>query len=304
MLLRVFMVVFALAASLAQAEGTSREVVGWGRHFTNDFFGDTEDRWQSGSYSLSVLTARQGAVDAARPLDLIEYRLRSQIIAPRRLNGAGSFDRLYAGVLSFGAHTHFDYGETDFVLGADMVVTGPQTGIADMQDWFHQLIDAPYLHPNVVANQIENAVYPTAVAEMGRSIRITPTVRLRPFIEAQAGVEDFARVGWDLAIGETGLDLRRARDGVTGFRYNLGESDVSGVAWAFGADFTQVYDSAFFPSRHPAELERDRLRVRGGMHWQVARNMSLFYGLTYLSEEYVGQEEGQIVGSLKLNFAY
>ena len=40
------------------------------------------------------------------------------------------------------------------------------------------------------------------------------------------------------------------------------------------------------------------------MFWQWADDVSFFYGATYLSEEFQGQGEGQVVGSLKVNFNF
>ena len=59
--------------------------------------------------------------------------------------------------------------------------------------------------------------------------------------------------------------------------------------------------------RHPFPRKltaRDRRRARVGLHWQPVRDVRLFYGLSWLSEEFEGQHEAQVLGSLKLEFGY
>src|SRR5688572_4566335 len=95
------LVIFTFGAVPAIAQ--ERETLGFGRLFTNDFFGDGLDRWRSGSYSFSIIRGLGwNGVLPERFGELIEYRLRSEIIAPGRLNGAGSDDRPYVGAATLG----------------------------------------------------------------------------------------------------------------------------------------------------------------------------------------------------------
>jgi len=77
--------------------------LGYGRIFNNDYFGDNEDRWRSGSYAYSIVRGPewQGRAPTAFGA-VLEYRLRSEIIAPSTLSGSGSNDRAYVGALSAG----------------------------------------------------------------------------------------------------------------------------------------------------------------------------------------------------------
>ena len=47
-----------------------------------------------------------------------------------------------------------------------------------------------------------------------------------------------------------------------------------------------------------------RERVRAGVSWRSETGVSAFYGLTYLSKEFEEQSEGQVVGSIRMRFAF
>jgi hypothetical protein len=273
--------------------------------FTNDQFGDVDDRWRTGSYSLSFVSGRGWTGTPSSQFgDILEYRFATQMIAPRRLNGPDSHDRAYAGVLSFGAHTHFSAGPAQVSLGADLVLVGPQTGVIDLQDGFHSLFSFASVGAAVRANQIANTARIAGTAEVSLPIRVTERTTLRPFAELQYGLEDIARVGFDLLIGVVGHGDLLIRDQVTGQLYRGIESEAGGFGFAFGADYAAVGDSLFFPASFGTVAAPERYRARAGVYWQIAPEISYFYGLTYLSEEYVGQPEGQTVGSIKLNFVF
>ena len=303
--MRLIAMICAGVMAAAPAAAQERETLGYGRIFTNDFFGDNEDRWRSGSYAYSIVRGPEwdGALPTA-PGAILEYRLRSEIIAPSALNGAGSNDRAYVGALSAGVHTHFARGGANISAGVDLVAVGPQTGVADVQDWFHDIVSAPNLGNSVEANQVGNAVYPTALTELSYPIAISDSATLRPFIEAQYGVEDFVRVGADILIGDVLRNDLWLRDSTSGQLYSGVEQGTAGTGFIIGADYATIGDSAYFPVSFGTQAEEDRFRARAGVHWRFGSGISYFYGLTYLSEEYVGQPEGQFVGSLKLNFNF
>ncbi len=303
MRLTTLLCAFLIAASPSFAQ--DRETLGYGRLFTNDFLGDTQDRWRTGSYSFSIVRGSDWGGDlASTPRPVLEYRLRSEIIAPGALNGAGSDDRAYVGALSAGLHTHFARGGAEISTGVDLVAVGPQTGIAGVQDWFHDVISAPNISSSVIANQVPNAVYPTAVAQLVYPVQMSGDVTLRPFIEAQYGVEDIVRVGADVTIGQVFAGDLMLRDSTTGQLYTGIEDDTAGTGFVLGADYAVVGESAYFPTGFAAQSQDERFRARAGVHWRFGAGISYFYGVTYLSEEIVGQDEGQIVGSVKLNFNF
>ena len=154
------------------------------------------------------------------------------------------------------------------------------------------------------AAQIGNAINPTAVIEVGQNFSLSETTVIRPFIEGRLGNETLARVGFDLTFGQLGRGELLVRDSVSGHRYRAVEGDWSGYSFVLGADVAAVSDSAFLPESGSVALRETRERVRAGLTWRSETGITAFYGLTYLGEEFEGQDEGQIVGSVRLRVPF
>ncbi|WP_212524142.1 lipid A-modifier LpxR family protein [Actibacterium sp. MT2.3-13A] len=295
----------ALVAALMiapPAAAENRRTLGYGRVFSNDALGDGEDRWRSGSYALSVVTGPgwQGALPAV-PGVIREYRLRSELLAPESLTAPVPGDRRYVGALSFGMHSHFRRGGTDFSLGGDIVLTGPQTGLSAFQRAVHDWANAAA--PAAAKGQIGNHVYPTLLAQAAHPLQLSAQVQARPFVEAQAGVETLLRVGGDLIVGRIGQTNLKLRDVATGHLYHATRSDGAGASLVLGGDMALVADSFYLPSSDGYALSDSRTRLRAGVHWEGERG-GLFYGLTWHGEEFRGQREGQVSGTLRLRLSF
>lgn len=291
-----------LAAAPAFAQSDTQGL-GTGRLFTNDYFGDRQDRWRTGSYVLSHV--RGPDWQGQRPDGLgaiLEYRLRSDIIAPERLNGPQSNDRAYVGALSFGVHSHAATSGYDISLGADLVIVGPQTGLSGLQQSIHERVDAPNLGGNVVDGQVGDRMYLNVVAEAARPVAMAGGAMVRPFAELTAGPETLARVGADVMVGEMLFNDLWLRDSTTGQLYRGTRGNDAGVGFVAGFDVAQVMATDYLPSSGPGAAKDQRWRARVGVHYAQSPNADIFYGLTYLSEEFEGQPEGQVLGSLTLNF--
>lgn len=291
----------ALAPLAARAE--DQVSLGWGRLFNNDALGDLQDRWHTGSYTVSQLRGLnwRGTLPT-KPFDLWELRIEANIIAPEDLVSADPNDRRYVGMLSLGAHTQFDWQGYEANVGGDLVFTGPQTGISGLQDMVHGVLGMP--QANAFDTQIGNAVYPTATGEIGRSFALGQGVTFRPFAAASAGVESLARIGGDLTLGHFGEGSVMLRDGTTGQRYRAVAGDqVTGFSFLAGGDLAKVWNSALLPLGGAAVMSDTRERLRLGMQWQGKTN-AVFYGLTYLGPEFDSQPEGQVVGSLNIQLQF
>jgi hypothetical protein len=299
--------VFALGMSvaivgMAGAEGRSR--IGYGLIFTNDLIGDGDDRWRTGSVASSRIYAPGWEGQApARFGELLELRFNGEIIAPDDLSNPAPVDRPFAGALSLGLHTHLTSAQMEYAIGADLVVVGPQTGLDDFQDWLHDFVGGDEISGATKRGQVDDGVYPTAVLEAGRSFDLG-AARLRPFAEARVGVETLVRAGADLSFGSLTSGELLVREPVTGQRYRAVRQDVPGAAFILGADIAWVEDSEFFPGSATVSPEDYRARVRGGVHWEGRSGASVFYGLTWLSEEFEEQREGQVVGSLQFRLRF
>ena len=292
----------ALAPLAAHAE--DQVALGWGRLFNNDALADMQDRWHSGSYTISQLrgAAWRGSLPS-QLFDLWEIKLEGATIAPADLVNPAPDDRRYAGLLTFGVHTQLDWQGFETNIGADLVVTGPQTGVSGFQSAIHNALGMPSAAASY-DNQIGNAVYPTATGEIGKTYRLGPNVTFRPFAGASAGIETWARVGGDLTFGHFGEGAVMLRDDTAGQRYRAVAGDLAtGFSFLAGADLAQVWNSALLPSGGAAVLSDTRERLRLGLQWQGKTN-AVFYGLTYLGPEFDSQPEGQVVGSLNVQLQF
>jgi len=278
-------------------------LLGAGQLFSNDALGDNLDRWQTGGVAASWVYGRKAAswAEAQAPGQVIELRFGGRVVAPANLVAPG-VDRLYAGALSLGAHTHYQTKGWDVAMGLDLMMTGPQTGLDDFHSNLHRIPGIPGVAPGVSAAQVDNGLHPTFVMELGRDIALGP-VQLRPFVEARAGAETLVRLGGDLTFGRVGSGELLVRDEVTGQRYRAVTDPMPGFAFVLGGDIAAVKSSVFFPARSPVTMEDSRSRVRAGLHWQGQKHAA-FYGVTWASEEFTTQSEGQVIGSFQIDFNF
>lgn len=292
------------STSFAQAQiADARVPLGYGRLITNDALGDGQDRWRSGSVSSSRIRGYSWNGSLPETFgEIIEFRLMAENSAPSNLVRPAVGDRPFSGAWSLGAHSHFQRSGFEFAVGADLVITGPQTGLGQLQSAFHDLIGVPAQSAAVQAGQIPNGFHPTLVIESGRRFSIGEHASLRPFVEGRLGAETIIRAGIDLRIGRIGRGELLVRDPVTGQRYRTIQQLQTGSSFVLGADIAHVAESIYLPSASYT-LSPSRQRLRAGVHWQGER-ASTFYGVTWLGEEFVGQGEGQLLGSLRLNLDF
>jgi hypothetical protein len=299
----VFLIAICALSAATSAPAQEREPLGWGRLFNNDVLGDGDDRWRTGSYTVSY--ARGPSWTGALPDragELLEYRLSGEIIAPSTLDDPPPDDRRYVGALTLGLHTHFMMARTETSAGLNLVFTGPQTGLGEFQKNIHDRFG--FESPQVLDDQIPDGFHPTALFEIGRGFWVSDTLVLRPFAEAQAGVESYLRVGGDLSVGRQWFDSLLVRDSSTGQRYvTVRGNRTPGISLSLGGDIARVFDSVYLPSDGEAVLENTRARVRAGLHWQ-GESADVFYGLTWLGKEFEQQDRTQVIGSIRINIDF
>jgi len=289
----------------APAVAEERVTLGWGRIFTNDQIGDGKDRWRTGSYTVSRVRGPSWQGHAGHGFgDILELRGHAGVIAPANLTTPAANDRRYAGVLSFGVNTHFGWQGSEVALGAELELTGPRNGIGSFQSWFHDKAGMVPPSAAVLDAQIGSRLHPGLNGEIGRSFALGEGIVARPFAEARLGVESLVRLGGDITIGRFGEGGLMLRDVTTGQRYRgIEGTRTEGFSLTLGGDVAHVLDTALLPSGGTVSAEKDRYRLRAGLHWQGER-ASTFYGITYLSREFVQQPEGQLVGALSLNLRF
>lgn len=296
----------ALAAgfiSAAPAAATERDLLDWGRFFTNDVLGDGYDRWRTGAYTVSIAYGPSNHLDELtdRWGEMLEFRIRSEIIAPASLQSPSASDRPFAGTVSFGVHSHSMLGQAQLRTGFDLVFVGPQTGMGEFQNALHTTLGLT--ETKILDDQLSDAVYPTLSGELSRDFTIG-RARLRPFAEVQAGVESFARIGADLTLGSFGQGALLTRDATTGHLYQVIRSRSDrGFSFVLGGDIARVWSSEFLPEDMGYAVKDTRSRLRAGVNYQGDR-YGAYYGLTWLTEEFEAQPEGQLVGALQLRLFF
>lgn len=281
-----------------------RHRIGYGLMFSNDLFGDGKDRWRTGSLTSSRLYGY--GWDGQAPAgfaELLELRLQGQILSPEGLTAANPADRPWAGAFTAELHTHMQRDEVEISLGGGLAMVGPQTQLDELQGWLHDVISSPQASDAVLALQVPDKIRPVVSAEVGRVLTLSPQANLRPFIEARAGDETYLRAGVDMTFGQLKQGGLLVRETVTGQRYRTQQSEAGGLSFTLGADIAYVADSIYLPDSTSYDPEHSRHRARLGLRWQGS-NASAFYGLTYLSEEFSTQDEGQITGSLQLQMRF
>ncbi|MEY4871827.1 MAG: hypothetical protein RLZZ563_1157 [Pseudomonadota bacterium] len=293
-------IVLSLSSPVVSQE---RVTLGWGRLLNNDAIGDGEDRWRTGSYVLSRVRGPSwtGALPAM-PGEILEFRLRFETIAPADLIVANPNDRRYVGALTLGMHTHFDWSGVETSAGVDAVIVGPQNKISSLHGDLHDLLGLP--EPTVFGTQIGDAIYLTAVGEIGKTYSFGSVAQVRPYVEAQAGAETLLRVGGDVTFGSFARDALMLRDSTTGQRYRGVTGDrVEGMSLTLGGDIARIYDSEYFLAGDVATVSDTRSRLRAGVHWQGAQSEA-FYGLTWMGKEFDQQVEEQVVWSINLRLQF
>ncbi|MEP3296811.1 MAG: lipid A-modifier LpxR family protein [Pseudoruegeria sp.] len=298
-------VLAALCCCVTPAMAQDYESIGKGRLLTNDLIGDGHDRWRSGSYVVSRVYGKKDW-QGARPQafgDLLEMRIRGEIIQPAKLTSVDPDDRRYAAAWTLGLHSHFEAYGADVSLGGDLVLTGNNTGLPALQSIIHKGLGVDEASDSVLNAQIGDKLHVAASGELAQPFRFGNRHLLRPFAEARAGEETLVRVGVDYMFGTYGTQELLLRDVSSGQLYLGTDSGESGTTFVLGADIARVFESIYLPDEDAVELTDTRSRVRAGMHWQQG-NAGFFYGLTYLGKEFETQEEEQLIGSLRINWEF
>ncbi len=284
----VYLLAFALLATATH--GGERKFVGVGQLMNNDVFATIhDDRWRTGSSVLSVVHSRQGTAQLPAHFgDLLEYRFRGEVISPANIVAPAPGDRPYAGVLSFGLHSHFAFASTEISAGVDLALTGSQTGLHNVQAAIHDVLGFAGPSTATLSRQIPNDLHPSLTLEAARRFTLSEQLEIRPFIEILGGLETLARVGGDIHIGRLAMGELLIRDAITGQRYRIQRTGRTGWATTFGADFAWVADSRLLPASSGVKFTDTRSRVRAGLHiaqqccfaWQRRHTLARARGLT------------------------
>ena len=190
-------------------------------------------------------------------------------------------DRPYAGVMNLTAAIHREYAGMQVRLAFGVDVVGPQTGVSLGQIWIHKIFKLREPDPYNVSQQVGNAFYLVAQAEVGRVFEFG-SLEVRPFIEGRIGIEDYFRGGFDIAVFG-GFPDAVSRDFVTGNTYGFSPEADYEPTWHLivGADVTHRFNSGLYEgSLVPFNPTTLRGRVQMGYG-----NFSI--NATYLSADFI-----------------
>lgn len=281
--------------------GAEFRLLGHASVFNNDYFGDGNDRWRTGSSSHAHFFGEpwDGSLKEA---GIYEFRLRGEVVAPTDASKPPTVgERPFVGMIAIGGAKLFRSHSFDMRLGAELAIIGPQTGVSDFVADAHEFLG--FKHPRAADGELPNDLAPTASFEISRTFHRTVErpFELRPFAEAQIGVETYGRIGFDafFARGVTG-DLL-SRDVVSGQMMTvITRQDAGSLTPMIGADIAYVWDSAYLPRSSGLTHKRYRMRLRSGLR-RVGAAQDLFFGMSWLSPEYEGQAGGQVLGSFSID---
>ncbi len=293
----IFLMVFWGATGAA----SEFRILGRASLFNNDYLGDGDDRWRTGSYSRSTFFGTEWLGEMPQG-GVYELRFRGEVIAPTDASQPPqSGERPFVGVAAMGMARHTRMGRFDVSAGGEIVVIGPQTGVSSFVTEAHDLLG--FKPPRAAAGELANDLIPTGFVEASRLIARSASrpFELRPFLQAQLGAETYARIGMDAFVGRGVQGDLLTRDVVTGHVMTV-TSLQTVASWTpmFGADIAHVFDSTYLPGSSGLAPKPWRMRVRGGLR-SLGQSRDVFVGLTWLSPEYEGQPNGQVLGSLSVD---
>jgi hypothetical protein len=136
-------------------------------------------------------------------------------------------------------------------------------------------------------------------------------VEIAPFVQASMGMrENSLRVGTDLIVGSALEGRTWGNDLATGALLAGASMPRKGFNWTgfVGADLGYVASDAFldggFAGNGPSVgREPVTARVRGGVLLEYD-NVGIGFSLNWLSKEFRGQSEGQVIGAIQMKYRF
>lgn len=297
----VILTTLAIGLSPGRVEAKRQEpglrLAGQLTHFYNDAFVlQGRDRWRTGGVATSLF------LDG--PERTYEVRSRLEIITPWNSRDQRRTDRPATGVYSLGLLVHEEAGATKLTYGLFLVRTSSE--LLGLQEAIHEVAGQEgYWHSERQAPTVDDRSYLSASAELSREFPVTGSIVARPYVSAELGFDTHVRAGVEAVIGASGFPRLASRDVVSGFAMpaNLRRGERPGSALDFqlylGADMSVGHTKYLFEGSgaEPTHV-RNRIRVGGQVTY---RKLKLFYGVTRLSKEFVGQKEAQVEGVLSVS---
>lgn len=271
-------------------------------NFTNDYFGDGHDRWHSGSYQKSYFFDE---ITGSQLFKKLELRGRTQIVTPWKGDVVAGEDRPYSSAIALGAFVHGSAGILETRAGGEFIISGDQTGLPNLQAFAHDSLGMSGSYNPLTRDDphLDDAFGFRGEAEVAFKSQMSETFMMRPFAEQTFGVDQASTVGVDVVWGTLSANEVWTRDAVTGQLLSASKRNADLFTLVAGVDYSNVSKSMHFEEGSYAELQNEQYRVRVGSITRI-HNMTLFFGQTWLSEQFVGQPEVQRVGSMAIDWVF
>lgn len=299
--------------------------------FWNDFLVDGQDRWKSGGITQSYTVPER--VFETQPwtpwrddrASGIEVQLRGLVVTPDNTAAPrlGPEDRPYAQYLGLGGYLRSDTRPRPAPLGTTMGIedrVGVELGwigeplfFFDAQDQLHGMIGMGETHATE-GNTVGDGVL--ANLEARRTLRFhrdmgAADVALAPYVDLSLGMrQTSARVGVNGFVGDDLSARHWNMDSATGAVIPGAWQARPGPHWALfaGADIGAVANDALLGgtaglSGPSAEPEPVVARARAGLVVGWGR-VAVSYGVAWLSPEFEGQGDGQLIGAVAVKLPF
>lgn len=293
----------------------------------NDRFGDGGDRYKTGGMTQSWLLPEsifsdENWIDGHAAA--IELQGRGFIATPSNTTNPAPNDRPFAQYVgvgtylrTFGEPVSVDFNTTMSVehrIGVEVGLQGDPLPLFELQEALHGTTTDMGRMGRTAANTLDTEVLVNA--EVKRTHRYhmdleETEVEIAPYAQASLGMrENSVRVGADLITGSSLKARTWNHEPAIGALIAGGSAPREGVNWAtwIGADIGYVASDAFLdggfdrsgPSTARTELTA---RVRAGVMMEVD-NFAVTYSLSWLSQEFDAQPDGQLVGGFQVKYRF
>jgi hypothetical protein len=280
-LLRFTTVLYLFFANMCGAQPAMFDAFdGYASSFSNDFIGDSHDRWRSASYQGSLFYCLPDG-GLAEP---VELRARAEIISPWTEAEQHGVDRPFVTAVGFGVFGHKRFGRLQTSAGAEVLRVGSETALADLQAAAHNRLDLEksFDISGDDHDSVDNSVAFGVSAELAYQFALNENLAIRPFAFASGGAEQVGTFGADVLIGSIAAQDVWTRDVTTGRLMSPHAHLADGVSFVAGWDTSIVESSYLIPEDSNVSLLGERSRARAGVQLNGPMG-DIFIGQAWLS---------------------
>jgi hypothetical protein len=294
--------------------------------FWNDRFGDGQDRWKTGGITQSYVFPEHIFSDGnwfEGRASALELNVRALVITPddTSFTGVDSNDRPYAQYAAAGVYlrsitrpealTPTLALQTEDRVGVEVGWQGDPLPLFDVQDAIHGASGT-----NGNAGNLSNIIDSELLVNLeGRHTwrlhrsGVTHDMEFAPFVQTSLGMrENSFRAGGDFFFGSELEGRTWGSDLSTGAVMAGASMPRQGFNWTvfFGGDVGYIASDAFldggFAGDGPSVPRQEFVgRIRSGLLVEYD-NVALGFSLNWLSPEFKGQSDGQIIGAMQLKY--